>query len=167
MTALQLLQKLDFQHKRKQYPNLPDHAIPRGKFSDKTSNGLTGCILRWLALHGHYATRVTTTGRQLKGASVVDAIGRTRVMQGSWIPGTTRSGTSDIHASINGRHSSIEVKIGRDKMSDAQERTRGEVEKSGGLYFIAKDFESFMLWYKELTRSSPNQRVGSSRPKTM
>ena len=149
MTALQILSELDYQCKRDLYKNVPDHAIARAKFSDKTANGLTQCILTWLRLHGHYCTRITTTGRKLKDTSIVDVIGRTRIMPGQWIPGTTRTGTADIHASINGRHASIEVKIGRDRMSAAQERTRQDVRSSGGLYFMAKDFQSFYEWFTE------------------
>lgn len=151
MNALQLLQDLDYRHKRETYKNVPPHAIARPRLNDKTANGLTQCILRWLTLHGHWCTRVNTTGRMLKGAQVVDVIGRTRVMAGKWIPGTTRKGTADIHGSINGKHVSIEVKIGRDTMSTYQHKTKQAIESSGGLYFVAKSFDSFMQWYDKVT----------------
>jgi hypothetical protein len=147
MNALKILSDLDYQTKRHLYASMPEHAIPRTRFSDKTANGLTQCILTWLRLHGHYATRIVTTGRKLKDTVTVDVLGRNRVLPGQWIPGTTRTGTSDIHAIINGRHASIEVKVGKDKMSPAQEKTKKDVERSGGVYFIAKDFESFYQWY--------------------
>lgn len=152
MTALQLLQQIDYDCKRDLYKNIPTHAVPKTKFSDRTSNALTQCILTWLRLHGHYAVRVSTTGRKLRDTVIVDVIGRARTMQGKWIPGTTRKGTSDIHASINGRHCSIEVKIGYDRMSEDQLKTKAMVEESGALYFIAKDFESFMQWYQSINK---------------
>lgn len=145
--ALNLLRDLDNEEKRKKYETVPPEYIPKTKFEDKTSNGLTACILRWMHLNGHYATRVTTTGRKLPNTTVTDVIGRARVMQGTWIPGTTRIGTADIHAVIAGMHCSIEVKIGRDVMSEAQHQTKEDIEQSGGLYFVAKDFESFMNFY--------------------
>ena len=154
MTGIQLLQEIDYQTKKDLYKNVPDHAVPKTKFSDKTSNGLTQCILIWLKLHGHYATRINTMGRQLKATTIVDVIGRAHVTPGKWIPGTTRKGTADIHASINGRHISIEVKVGRDRMSPEQLTTKKEVEQSGGLYFVAKDFESFYGWYSQISLSA-------------
>jgi len=147
MKALQLLQQMDFECKRDLYGNIPTHAIPKSKFSDKTSNGLTQCILTWLRLHGHYCTRVNTMGRQLKATTITDVIGRAHVTPGKWIPGTTRRGTADIHAIINGRHVSIEVKVGRDRMSNQQHKTKQSIEQSGGLYYIATDFANFYTWY--------------------
>jgi hypothetical protein len=152
MTALQLLQQMDFEAKRDLYKSTPLHAIPKTKFSDKTSNGLTQCILTWLKLHNHYATRINTMGRKLKDTVIVDVIGRAHITPGKWVPGTTRKGTSDIHSVINSKHASIEVKVGRDTMSDDQIKTKQQVENSGGLFFIAKDFESFMIWYNTITR---------------
>ena len=159
MTALQLLQQMDYEYKRALYQNIPTHAIPKTKFSDKTSNGLTQCILTWLRLHGHYATRINTMGRQLKATTIIDVIGRSHVTPGKWIPGTTRKGTADIHASLNGRHVSVEVKVGKDRMSE-QINTKKEVEESGGLYFVATDFESFYQWYILQTESGNNMESG-------
>jgi Holliday junction resolvase len=148
--ALRELERLDLEDRLKKYPNAPAHAIAPARFNDRTSNGLTQCILRWLRLKGFYAVRVTTTGRKLKDTFVVDVIGRTRMMAGQWIPGTTRTGTADIHAVINGRHCSIEVKVSGDRMSMAQEKTRKDVERAGGSYIIASDFQTFYIWFKNL-----------------
>jgi hypothetical protein len=155
MSALKLLSDLDFQHKINKFKNTPLHAIPRASFNDRTSNGLTRCIIRWLELHNNYAVRINTMGRQLAATTVIDVIGRAHVTPGKWIPGTTRRGTADIHASINGRHVSIEVKVGRDKMSDEQHDTQQMVEESGGLYVVATSFEQFLDWYFGLLGSSP------------
>lgn len=152
--ALKELCDKDQEDKLKKYANVPASAIPKSNFVSQTSNGLTACILRWLHLHGHYGVRVTTTGRQLKGSSVVDVIGRARTFAGQWIPGTTRPGTADVHAAILGKHCSIEVKVGQDRMSEAQERTRQDVEDAGGSYFIAKTFADFLIWYREIVGSS-------------
>jgi hypothetical protein len=150
MKALKLLSDIDYQAKREAHKSVPDYAIPKTKFSDKTANGLTKSIQAWLNLHGHYCTRINTTGRKLKDTTVIDVIGRAHITPGKWIPGTTRKGTADIHAVIKGVHVSIEVKVGKDRMSPEQHKTKEAIEKSGGLYFIAKDFESFHTWYVDL-----------------
>ncbi|HMG91757.1 MAG TPA: hypothetical protein VK589_16980 [Chryseolinea sp.] len=117
MKPLQILQSMDMTYKRTKYPSVPQQAIPVRRFNDRTSNGLTACILRWLELHGHYATRINTTGRKLKDTTMVNVLGQTKVIPGKWIPGSTRKGTADIHTVIGGIHCSIEVKIGRDVLS--------------------------------------------------
>lgn len=151
MKALQILSDLDYQVKRDLYQNIPKHAVAKTKFSDKTSNQFTQAILTWLRLHGCYCTRINTMGRQLKATTIIDVIGRAHVTPGKWIPGTTKRGTADIHAIINGRHVSIEVKVGRDRMSDDQHKTKKAIEQCGGVYYIAQDFESFYQWYKTIT----------------
>jgi hypothetical protein len=152
MNALKTLTELDYQAKRDLYPNMPEHAIPKSKFSDRTSNALTQCILTFLRLHAHYATRINTTGRQLKATTIIDVIGRAHVTPGKWIPGTTRKGTADIHAIIKGRHVSIEVKAGRDRMSAEQLKTKQSVEASAGLYYVAHDFQNFYTWYNQQSK---------------
>ena len=59
-----------------------------------------------------------------------------------------QKGTADISATIKGRSVKIEVKIQGDKQGAAQRTYQSQVEASGGLYFIAKDFQSFYNWYK-------------------
>ncbi|MBT1698245.1 hypothetical protein KK083_15235 [Fulvivirgaceae bacterium PWU4] len=147
MNALKELQDLHQNDKKKRYPNVPDHCLPNSKFTDTTANGLTKAIITWLTLNGCWATRINTTGRFLKGNTITDAVGRARVMKGAWIPGTTRNGTADIHAIINGRHVSIEVKIGRDRMSPAQHKTQEAIEQCGGVYIVARTFDEFLRWW--------------------
>src|SRR5688500_18488882 len=107
-TALKILSDLDYEAKLAMYQNVPEAAVVRTTFYDKTANGLTQCILTWLRLHGHYCTRINTTGRQLPATTIVDVLGRAHVTPGKWIPGATRRGTADLHCIINGRHGSIE-----------------------------------------------------------
>lgn len=67
-----------------------------------------------------------------------------------YIPGTSRNGTADISATIQGRSVKIEVKIGKDRQSDVQLSYQKEVERAGGIYYIAKDFQSFYDWVNQL-----------------
>lgn len=107
-------------------------------WEDSTANGLTKCIIDWITYDGGFASRVNTTGMMRK-------IGG----QMRWTKGSSVKGLADIMATINGRAVHIEVKIGRDRMSDDQKKVKAKVEASGGLYFIAKDMYSFLDWYDE------------------
>jgi hypothetical protein len=149
MKGIELLKQLHLNQNKLLYPSLPDYARFKPKYSDKTANGLTKCIKDYIEFNGGQAERINNTGRQIDDrTSVTDIFGNVRTI-GSvmWIKGTGKNGTADISATIQGRSVKIEVKIGRDKQSYAQKEYQQQVEKSGGLYFIAKDFESFLKWY--------------------
>lgn len=119
--------------------------------SDKTANGLTKCIIDWITLKGGYANRINTQGQ-----ARVHKVPRYNILTGKteyrdsvqWTPSTTRIGTPDIDAIIQGKAVKIEVKIGKDKLSEAQKKHLEDIAKAGGLYFVAKDMESFINWYK-------------------
>ena len=64
-----------------------------------------------------------------------------------WIKGTGTNGSADISATIAGKSVKIEVKILKDRQSEAQKQYQADIEKAGGIYYIAKDFTSFVEWY--------------------
>ncbi len=132
LTALQKLDNLAYQKKIEQYPNLPIKGIPRTKYSDGSANDLTKCVIDFLRLKGHYATRIQSQGQ--KRGSVMTY-------------GTTQKGTADIHACINKIHVSLEIKYGKDKQSEVQKMVQQEVEQSGGIYLLIRDFEQFYKFY--------------------
>ncbi len=137
MQTLKKLRELRQAATMKKYPNVPDHALPKKKFSDSTANALTKCIVEWLTLNGCWATRVSSAGRYIAS-------------EGKFIPSTTKRGTADIHAVIGGKHVSIEVKVGKDRMSEAQKKVKEDVERAGGVYFVAQTFDEFMTFYRSI-----------------
>lgn len=146
-TALKMLADLALEAKKKQYPDFPYPVKPR--FSDRTANGLTKCIITFLKLWGYQAERISNTGRMIdRRQKVTDVSGFTKVIGSTeWIPGTGTNGTADISATINGRSVKIEVKIGRDAQSEAQKTYQYDVERAGGIYIVAKDFQGFYDWF--------------------
>ena len=149
MKPLKILTELKQEEQRKQYPNVPDHALKVPKYSDKTANGLTKCIIDFLNLSGHFAERINTMGRMIDGRKqVTDVIGRTKTIgSAKYIPTTGTKGSSDISVTIKGRSVKIEVKINKDRQSQDQILYQHRTEQAGGTYLIAKDFESFYDWY--------------------
>ena len=116
---------------------MPIHALtPVKKFKDTTANELTKAITAYIRLTGNYAERINNTG-------IFDS------KTGKWRKGGTRRGIADIMASKvvqhNGRSFSImvaiEVKVGKDVMSEYQKKIQDEVTKSGGVYIIAKTWD--------------------------
>ncbi len=134
----------------KAHPQFAKYA-PKAKYRDDTANGLTLCILDYIRLHGGQAERINTTGVPIdRRREVTDIMGHRRTIGGiEWRKGGGTVGSADISATIRGRSVKIEVKIGKDKQSEAQKAYQHEVETAGGLYFIAKDFTMFVEWYHQ------------------
>ena len=150
-----LLTELALADLKLKYPNVPYHCVPSPKYSDKTANGLTKCITDFLKLSGWQAERISSMGRMIDKRTInTDCLGRQRTI-GSlhYIKGTSTNGTADISATIKGRSVKIEVKIGADRQSEAQKKYESDVNKAGGVYVIAKDFDMFIEWYNNYIQS--------------
>lgn len=147
--SLQVLTELDWSIRCSQTKMRPDY-VPKKTYTDKTANGLTKCITDWLNLNGWQGERISTTGRYIDNSKVVtDILGNTKkIGTGKYIKGTGTNGSADISATIKGRSIKIEVKIGKDRQSEAQKEYQKNIEKAGGIYIIATDFDQFMMWYK-------------------
>ncbi len=154
MTAIKTLKELYLTNNRVKYPSMPEYARVIPKYTDRTANGLTKCIIDYLRLNGCQAERINSMGRPIdKRKTYTDVIGRTRTIgRQTWIKTTGTNGTADISATIAGRSVKIEVKIGNDRQSEAQKAYQKSIENSGGVYVIAKDFESFIEWFNQFTK---------------
>jgi len=150
MTPLQQLTELDWQIRCSE-SRMPPEYIVRTKFTDKTANGLTKAIVRWINLKGYQAERISTSGRWVDNSKVVtDVLGnQKKIGSGKYIKGSGTKGSADISATIKGRSIKIEVKM-KDKQSEAQIEYQKAIERAGGIYFIAKDFTSFYEFYTTL-----------------
>jgi hypothetical protein len=147
--GLQALRELKTNLNRSKYPNIPEHAVIVPKYTDKTANELTRSIIDFINLSGYQAERINNTGRPIdRRETYTDVLGRTKTIGSiQYIRGTGTNGTADISATIKGRSVKIEVKVGRDKQSQDQKEYQERIERSGGLYVIAKTFQEFYEWY--------------------
>ena len=134
--------------------NAPDFFIQSGGYAmkikpykDNTANELTKSIIDWINFSGGSANRINTQG-QVRKEKVQLAFGNVREII-RFTPSSTRKGTADIHAVMQGRHLSIEIKIGNDKLSDYQVKEQARITNAGGLYYVAKDMQSFVSWFKQ------------------
>jgi hypothetical protein len=155
MKPLDRLKHLKQESMLEAYPNVPKYAISAPKYDDKTANGLTKCIIEFLQLSNHQAERINTMGRPIDNRKqVTDVIGRTKTIGSmTWGKSTATKGSADISATIQGRSVKIEVKIGADRQSQDQKIYQDNIEKSGGQYWIAKNFDDFIKKYDDFLDS--------------
>jgi hypothetical protein len=155
MKPLDRLKHLKQEAMLESYPNVPKYALSAPNYEDKTANGLTKCIIEFLQLSNHQAERINTMGRPIDNRKqVTDVIGRTKTIGSmTWGKSTATKGSADISATIQGRSVKIEVKIGADRQSEDQKVYQANIEKSGGKYWIAKNFDDFIKKYDDFLES--------------
>ncbi len=135
--AIKILERLEAEYDARKHPNIDKRYLAPRLHSDKTANGLTQCITRYITLMGGMASRINTTG-------VWDQkLNRYR-------PTTMKRGLADIWATYRGMSLQVEVKIGADRMSEDQRKVQQQQQQAGGLYFVARDFSSFKDWIDQL-----------------
>ena len=74
------LEELYINYTKQNYPNFPEYAIPKEKFSDKTANELTKTICKFITYIGGQAERISNQG-QYRDKTIVTGkqIGRAHV----------------------------------------------------------------------------------------
>jgi hypothetical protein len=154
MKPLEQLRQLKLAKTRELYPNVPEIALPKTEYNDKSANGLTRCVLDYLLLSGHFCERTGNEGRVIDGRKTyTDVIGRQKTIGTvKRIKSSGTKGTSDLKAVINGRMVAIEIKYGADRQSQHQKDYQAMVEKAGGTYWIVKNFEQFLNLYENYIR---------------
>jgi hypothetical protein len=142
------IQLLEWEYLKERHPLVPDHALAKTAWSDKTANGLTKMIVSFIQMSGYQAERINTMGtyRAAKKYTNLDGVTRT-VGKGSYTKSGSTPGSSDISATIKGRSVKIEIKIGADRQSDAQKAYEKAIVQAGGWYLICKNFDDFIEWF--------------------
>lgn len=110
-----------------------------------TSNGLTTFIINHMLWTGHFANRINVQGRMI--GKIVTTQSGARFDDRRMIKSATKKGTADIDCIFHKRPVKIEVKIGRDTMSDKQIEYQGKVQSAGGVYIVVKTVEDYLKFY--------------------
>jgi hypothetical protein len=139
----QLLKRLKLEYMRTKSPGFfkmsGGYAYEVKPYEDNTANGLLKCIHDFIFHQGGYVNRISTVGmmRKIRGEM-------------KWAKGNSNKGAPDLRFVFQGKSGDVEIKIGRDKLSEAQEREIERIIEAGGLAFVARDFASFLDWWKEV-----------------
>ncbi len=133
------------------------HYAPPPMPKIKTANGLTKFITNFLLWSGHHGERTNNMGVPVKKFRPKFNIwsGQTEMLNNGieWRNGNGTKGSSDIKGHINNpKHQFpipiyVEVKIGRDKMSNDQKEYQHNVTKSAALYCVVKTPNDWFSFY--------------------
>lgn len=119
------------------HPSIDPRFLAPWLYRDDTANTLTACVVKYIELLGGWASRVNSMG-------VYDR--RTQKYRRS----TQKKGIADVVGTYKGISLQVEIKIGRDKQSEAQERVQQQITAAGGVYYIARNFTEFKQFIDKL-----------------
>ena len=155
------LRQLYLLNNKNKYPTLPDYARFAPLYTDKTTNGLTKCVTDFLKLNHCFVERTGNQGRIIDNRKrFTDSLGNIRTTGTlKRIYSTSKRGTSDLKAIINGKFVAIEIKCltTNDRQSKYQKKYQKEVEQAGGIYLIVPTFECFYTWFIEYTKGANHE----------
>ena len=95
------------------------------KFSEGSANDLTKAIIALFYVCGGSAWRINTMGVYDKKT-------------GKYRNSGASLGVSDVIGCLNGAMYAVEVKYGKDRLSDNQKKFQAQVERSGGMFIVAR-----------------------------
>lgn len=131
------------------HPNIPAHARPVLKYSDKDAGSLTTAVLSYLRnIKKCRVWRQPSEGRYIEGQSVTNVIGQTiQTRKGIFIPRDKHAiGIGDIAGVVpGGKAIFVEIKIGRDRQSEEQIEFENDIKRLGGIYVIARTWDGFIV----------------------
>lgn len=143
--AILLIKYVKYQAQRKA-STLPDDELisicRNSEYGDKNANLLTKSIIQYINYTGGFAHRQQSQGQY-------------NAKLGRWTKGTTAKGISDINGLLNAVPLSIEVKYGRDRMSEAQHKVKNQIQAAGGHYYEAKNLPDAIDWINATAGIAP------------
>lgn len=134
--AVKELEKLADLQAQQSHPSIDKRHLAPRRFRDDRASGLTTCIVTYAKLTGHFASRLNNMGVYRNG---------------KYTRSTARRGLPDVLITRNGQSLFIEVKAGKDRLSDHQRKVQQEQQQAGGLYMVATSFAQFKSWFDNLT----------------
>jgi len=128
---------MDYAEDQRRHPSIPREYLAPRTFRDDTANSLTKAICTYITLRGGFSSRVNNSG-----------IYDTKLKR--FRHSTAKRGLPDIIATWRGMSLFIEVKAGKDRMSEYQVKVQEEQQQAGGHYYTAHNYTDFKEWFDRL-----------------
>ena len=107
---------------------------PRNTPKVESANSITRRIVKEIRANGGFATRLNSTG--MYRADLKKFVSSQQVL-----------GMPDVLACLNGQFLGVEIKVGRDTLSNAQKQTHTALIDAGATIYVAHSFEGFNAWF--------------------
>lgn len=141
--ALEKLTGLMSKDKVKKHPLYPVKYMDIKQYRDNSANALTEAIVDYIRYLGGNPSRINTQGQYHEGQVVESGLGYQVKTSGKWAKSGSTKGVSDIWVTFQGKSVAVEVKFGKDTLSEVQKEWRDNHVKAGGIYIVAKTFQQF------------------------
>ena len=120
-----------------------------------SANALTKSILQYLNMQGYVAWRNNTmgvfdakqaAGKLIKAGRITDMKQAMKLLSSCYRKSHERKGVADIvgYEKKTGRAVYVEVKYGKDKLSDDQRNFLKEADRNGAMAILARNMDGFM-----------------------
>ncbi|WP_020605221.1 VRR-NUC domain-containing protein [Spirosoma spitsbergense] len=113
---------------------------------NETANALTRRIVQYVRANGGWASRINSTGTY-------------RADLKKFVNSQQVSGLPDVLACINGQFVGIEVKVGKDRLSEMQKQTHADLTDAGAIIYVAHSFDEFTAWFKSYIIPIPQRPI--------
>ncbi len=112
---------------------------------------LESLIGEFVSLSGGVCTKVSVMGREVSRTTKTKHLGMdATVTNSSYIPSSTKVGTSDLIIGFRGRIIYCEVKFSKgDRLSQAQKDFKRDVENAGCEYWVVKTLSEFEMMFSK------------------
>ena len=133
------------------YPlSVKDYFYSNTGHREYLSKFIESVIMKILKADGYDPIKAPDSGKRIdKRKVVIDVIGRSRIIgSAQWVKDSkVMPGRADIKCFFNGKMYNLEVKVGNDRMSQAQIRERERCAEHGEEYVIIRTVEDFLGLY--------------------
>lgn len=128
------VKQLEIEYFEYKYRNstIPIQCRFKRSFRDDTANGLAGCIEAWTKINGAFYQRQNSQGQYDSRLKM-------------WRKSGTTKGIADVQVTFKGKTFNMEIKIGRDRQSEAQKEVERKIKAAGGHYAIIHCFDDFLF----------------------
>lgn len=130
--SIQVKDANDALRKSELFPRHTQSARLHKKKAATDTNKLTDEVIRHIKSRGGIAYRVNSQGQY-------------DPTKNRWRPSGMKRGLPDVFGILNGGFCGVEIKTGRDKLSEYQLQRKTEIEAAGGLFFVVSDIEQFKM----------------------
>lgn len=138
---------------KSRYPHYKYDLKPEKYFYSNTKNRfylskfLESVIIKVLKYYNADPVKAADAGKWIDTSHVVsDVVGnQKKIGSGNWIKAANvHPGRADIKCFFRGQMYNLEVKVGRDRMSDEQKAEQKRAEQNGEIYLIIKTVDDFL-----------------------